>query len=68
MFGDIVVIVALLLIVGAIVGSMVKRRREGRSALCTGCPSDGTCSSGGCGSGRDLLAEVEEREKQNPSH
>lgn len=41
-FGDIIVIAALGLMVGSIIGGMVKNRKEGKAG-CSGCPNYGSC-------------------------
>ena len=44
--GDIIAIVAILLIVGGAVAYIIKAKKSGKK--CIGCPDSATCGKGGC--------------------
>ena len=46
MYGEIIAIVAIVLIIGGAVAYIIKVKKSGQK--CIGCPDSKTCSAGGC--------------------
>ena len=46
MYGEIIAIVAIVLIIGGAVAYIIKAKKSGQK--CIGCPDSKTCSAGGC--------------------